>query len=75
MVDLGSQGFAEHCHDFAQTRGSALVEVGRGIVSALIKYVNAVHELALESPFTRLAAAGLLPDRSQPRVRVCQSNR
>jgi Arm DNA-binding domain len=45
VVELGSQGFAEHCHAFAQTRGSALVEVGRGIVSALVKYVNAVHGL------------------------------
>ena len=45
VVDLGGQGFAEHCHAFAQTRGSALVAVGRGIVSALIKYVNAVHGL------------------------------
>jgi hypothetical protein len=28
--------------------------------------------LQLESPFTKLAAAGLMPERSQPRARVLQ---
>lgn len=72
VSDLGSRAFAEHCHAFAQTKGAALVEVGRGIVTALIKYINAVHGLALDSPFNRLAAAGLMPDRAQPRTRVLQ---
>jgi integrase len=69
---LGNRAFAEHCHAFAQTKGSALVEVGRGIVTALIKYLNAVHGLSLESPFVKLSAAGLMPERSQPRARVLQ---
>lgn len=32
VVDLGVQSFSEHCHAFAQSKGNALVEVGRGIV-------------------------------------------
>ncbi|MFZ2326515.1 MAG: integrase family protein [Rhodoferax sp.] len=72
VLDLGGTAFTEHCHAFAQSKGNALVEVGRGIVSALIKYINAVHGLSLESPFNRLAAAGLMPERSQPRARVLQ---
>ena len=70
--DLGSGEFAEHCHGFAQSKGAALVEVGRGVVTALIKYINAVHVLALVTPFTKLAAAGLMPEHSQPRARVLQ---
>ena len=70
--DLGSGEFAEHCHGFAQSKGAALVEVGRGVVTALIKYINAVHGLSLETPFTKLAAAGLMPEHSQPRARVLQ---
>ncbi len=72
VVDLGVQLFSEHCHAFAQSKGNALVEVGRGIVTSLIKYVNAVHGLNIESPFVKLAAAGLMPERSQPRARVLQ---
>jgi hypothetical protein len=72
VAELGSGEFAEHCHAFAQSKGSALVEVGRGIVTALIKYINAVHGLSLESPFNKLAAAGLMPEHSQPRARVLQ---
>jgi integrase len=49
-----------------------LVEVGRGILSALIKFLNAVHGLSLESPFVKLSSAGLMPERSQPRARVLQ---
>lgn len=74
VQDLGSQAFAEHCHAFAQTKGAALVEVGRGIVGALVKYLNAVHGLSLEAPFAKLAAAGLMPDRAQPRTRVLQES-
>jgi integrase len=48
------------------------VDVGRGVITALIKYINAVHGLSLESPFTKLAAAGLMPEHSQPRARVLQ---
>ena len=70
VADLGGQGFRAHCQGFAQARGNALVEVGRGIVTSLIRYLNAVHGLTIESPFTRLAAAGLMPERSQPRARL-----
>jgi hypothetical protein len=72
VVDLGGQVFSEHCHAFAQSKGNALVDVGRGIVTSLIKYVNAVHGLNIETPFTKLAAAGLMPEHSQPRARVLQ---
>ncbi len=72
VVELGSQGFAEHCHAFAGSKGNALVDVGRGVVTALIKYINAVHGLSIESPFLKLAAAGLMPEHSQPRARVLQ---
>ena len=72
VSDLGTQEFSEHCLAFAQTRGAALVELGRGVVGALIRYVNAVHGLTLETPFTRLAGAGLLPARALPRQRRLQ---
>jgi integrase len=72
VKDLGTGAFAEHCHAFAQSKGAALVEVGRGIVTALIRYVNAVHGLTIESPFTKLAAVGLMPEKSKPRARVLQ---
>ncbi len=67
---LADPGFAEDCHKFGQTKGAALVEVGRGVVGSLFKYLNAVHGLNLVSPFGRLAAAGLLPERSKPRARL-----
>lgn len=72
VADLGHPAFAEHCHDFAQATGSSVVEVARGIIGALIKYINAIHGLTLESPFVKLAAVGLLPDKIQPRARVLQ---
>jgi len=72
VKDLGSEEFAEHCHAFVTSKGAALVEVGRGIVSALIKYVNAVHGHDLVTPFTKLAAVGLMPEKSKPRARVLQ---
>lgn len=72
VSDLSGQAFSEHCHEFAQSKGNALVDVGRGIVTSLIKYVNAVHGLSIETPFTKLAAAGLMPEHSQPRARVLQ---
>jgi hypothetical protein len=51
-----------------------LVEVGRGIVTSLNKYVNAVHGLSIKTPFNKLAAAGLMPAHSQPRTRVLQES-
>jgi hypothetical protein len=72
VSDMGSLVFTEHCQAFAQTKGAALVELGRGVVGALIKYVNVMHEQSLVSPFVKLAAAGMMPDRAQPRARVLQ---
>ncbi len=72
--DMAHGAFRERCHEFAQTKGAALVELGRGVVGALVKYVNAVHGLALVSPFVQLAAAGLLPEHSKPRARVLQES-
>lgn len=74
VSDMAHNAFAGHCHAFAQSKGSALVELGRGVVGALIKYVNAVHGLSLENPFTKMAAAGLMPERSKPRARVLQES-
>ena len=74
VSDLGTQEFSEHCLKFAQTKGAAQVELGRGVVGALIRYINAVHGLTLETPFTRLAGAGLLPERAKPRARVLQES-
>ena len=74
VSDLGFASFAEHCHAFGQTKGAALVEVGRGLIGALVKYINADHGLTLESPFNKLAAAGLLPQKSKPRARVLQDS-
>lgn len=72
VKELGTGAFAEHCYAFAQSKGAALVEVGRGIVTALIRFVNAVHGIEIVTPFTKLAAVGLMPDRAQPRARVLQ---
>jgi integrase len=72
VVDLAQPAFTEHCQAFAQARGAALVELARGLVGAVIKYVNAMHGCDLVSPFSRLATIGLLPDRATPRARVLQ---
>ena len=69
---LGTPEFGEHCKTLGQTKGAALVELLRGLIGALIRYVNAVYGLVLTSPFDRLASAGLLPDRAKPRARVLQ---
>ena len=74
VSDMAHGAFASHCHDFSQTKGKALVELGRGVIGALAKYVNAVHGLSIQSPFVKLAAAGLLPERTTPRARVLQES-
>lgn len=74
VSDMGLREFSIHCHDFGQTRGAALVELGRGVIGAVIRYINAVHGLTLESPFTKLAAVGLLPERAKPRPRCLQES-
>ena len=72
VTALKTPAFGEHCHEFAQSHGAAVVEVGRGLIGALIKYLNAVHSLTIQNPFARLADAGLMPDRAQPRTRRLQ---
>jgi len=72
VSDLALPEFTAHCQAFASTRGAALVEMGRGVIGAVLKYASAMHSLDLPSPFTKLAAVGLLPDRAQPRARVLQ---
>ena len=74
VSELGDPAFTQHCREFGQTRGAALVELARGVIGALVKYANAMHGLTLESPFTKLATVGLLPDRVQPRARVLQES-
>ncbi len=74
VSDLGHPEFITHCHDFAQTRGAALVELGRGVIGAIVRYVNAVHGLTLASPFVKLAGAGLMPERAKPRARRLQES-
>ncbi|MFJ1257147.1 tyrosine-type recombinase/integrase [Cupriavidus sp. CuC1] len=61
--------FAGHCWTFAQTKGAAIVELGRGLIGSLLRYLHAVHGLDIPSPFVKLGAAGLLPARAQPRAR------
>ena len=72
VTDIAHGAFAQHCRDFAQSKGAALVELGRGTVGAVIRYINAVHGLNLPSPFSKLAVVGLLPERAKPRARVLQ---
>lgn len=74
VQELASPAFSVHCHEFAQTKGNALVEVGRGLIGALIRYVNAIYRLNIESPFNHLAAAGLMPERAAPRERRLQES-
>lgn len=71
---MAGSAFSEHCHEFALNTGAALVEVGRGLIGAMIRYLNAVHGLNLENPFHKLAAVGLMPDRSKPRARVLRED-
>lgn len=70
--DMAGSDFFEHCQAFAQTKGAALVELGRGVIGASMKYANAVYDLDLASPFKKLATVGLMPDRAKPRARVLQ---
>lgn len=74
VITLGDAAFAEHCQKFAQSRGNAIVDVGRGLISAMIKYLNAIYGLTLISPFDKLAAAGLMPEHAQPRSRKLQES-
>lgn len=74
VIALGEVAFAEHCQQFAQSKGNAIVDVGRGLISAMIKYLNAIYGLTLISPFEKLAAAGLMPEHAQARCRKLQES-
>lgn len=74
VMVLGEAAFAEHCQNFSRSNGNAVVDVGRGLISSLIKYLNAVHGLSIISPFDKLAAAGLMPEHAQPRTRKLQES-
>lgn len=69
IAKLDSPTFHDHCHAFSQSKGAAVVEVGKGLIGAMLKYINAVYHLQLVNPFEKLAAAGLMPARSEPRER------
>ncbi|MBJ9968522.1 site-specific integrase [Burkholderia seminalis] len=66
---LREAAFGDHCHKFAQSKGAALVDLGRAVIGSIISYLGAVHAMDIESPFVRLGAAGLLPGRPEPRAR------
>lgn len=66
---LGDAAFGEHCQKFAQSKGAALVDLGRGVIGSITRYLGAVYGVAIESPFARLGAAGLLPGRPDARAR------
>ena len=74
ITALTGAAFSEHCHLFAQNTGAAQVETGRGLIGALIRYVNAVYGLSLDNPFHKLAAAGLMPERAKPRARLLREH-
>ena len=72
VMVMGESAFAEHCQKFAKSKGNAVVDVGRGLVSSMIKYLNAIYGLSLSNPFDKLAAAGLMPEHAKPRSRKLQ---
>jgi integrase len=67
---LKDAAFATHCHEFAQCKGAAVVDLGRGIVGSMLRYLGAVHGVDIPSPFVRLSHAGLMPERPKPRGRT-----
>jgi integrase len=66
---MTDKAFGEHCYRFAGTKGAAIVDLGRGILSSIIKFLDAVYGLSVPNPFLRLGAAGLMPSRPSPRIR------
>ncbi|MFZ6754172.1 site-specific integrase [Undibacterium sp. Dicai25W] len=72
ITELNSIKFSKHCYVFAKSNGAAIVELGRGLIGAIIRYANAVFSLQLQSPFTKLAETGLMPDKAEPRKRKLQ---
>ena len=74
VMVLGEANFAEYCQKFSRSTGNAVVDVGRGLISSLIKYINAIYGLSIVSPFDKLAAAGLMPEHARPRSRKLQES-
>jgi integrase len=74
VMARGEAAFAEYCQKFSRSTGNAVVDVGRGLISSLIKYLNAVYGLSIISPFDKLAAAGLMPEHARPRERKLQES-
>lgn len=72
IESLNSIAFQEHCKAFVISKSPALVVIGRGAITAMIKYVNATHGTKITSPFAQLAAAGLMPKAPPPRQRQLQ---
>lgn len=70
--ELASPLFAEHCHKFVQKQTLSVIEMGRAFIGAIIRYVNAIYDLDLKSPFDKLAAAGMMNEKMQPRKRKLQ---
>ncbi|MDN7637132.1 tyrosine-type recombinase/integrase [Burkholderia cepacia] len=67
---LRESAFGVHCHKFAQSKGAALVDLGRAIIGSIASYLGAVYGVTIESPFVKLRAAGLLPQRPEARART-----
>lgn len=72
--ELTSTEFAKHCHQFVQTQTVSVTEMGRAFIGAITKYINAIYGLNIVSPFHRLAAAGLMTEKVQPRKRKLQED-
>lgn len=70
--ELSSTEFSQHCHQFVQSKTVSITEMGRAFIGAITKYINAIYGLNLVSPFHRLAAAGLMTEKVQPRKRKLQ---
>ena len=45
VTALTGTAFSEHCHQFAKSNGAVIVEVGRGLMGAMIRYLNAVYPI------------------------------
>ncbi|MBI1174554.1 MAG: tyrosine-type recombinase/integrase [Sideroxydans sp.] len=73
--ELSSPLFAEHCHKFVQTQTVSVTEMGRAFIGAITRYVNAIFGMNITSPFIRLAAAGLMNEKVQPRKRRLEESR
>jgi integrase len=72
LDELSGKAFVTHCHNFLQSQTVAVVNMGRAFIGAIIRYANAVHDLKLETPFSKFADAGLMRQKIQPKKRKLQ---